>query len=418
MLSVDPIALARRQLARDREKTAHLAGIFEHKLDRMRASPLAFLRGTAPLYYELLEASPELARGPGGEGWLMGDLHLENFGAYRPQSLADEEDAHATPTKKPAKKKHAKQKHPATLVTFNLNDFDDAIVGPWRLDVMRLLVSLILGGRELQVRGARSVELCETLLDSYVAHACARGKEPPAPRPVGALVEAVRLRSRLELLDARTRVVHGARQFVRGDHYREVSTPLRKRAARAFGAYAMKVSETDRVELGHLEVTDVAYRVAGTGSLGGVRLAVLVRGKGGADGAWIFDMKEQGVPSGALLLGKPKMKGAKRVVAAMQACLEHPPRMLGTTKLDGMSMFVRRLAPQEDKLDLSHIREDDLESLAAYLGALTGAAHRRGATRPTKTPWKRRERDALLERAIAIAGIHEAAYLAYFKLAR
>jgi len=411
MLSVDPIVLARRQLARDREHTKSLEGLFEHKLDRMRASPLAFLRGTAPLFYELLAASPELARGPAGEGWITGDLHLENFGAYRPQSFADEERT------KSAKKKRAKGKKHDEVATFNLNDFDDAIVGPWRFDVMRLLVSLILGSRELQVRGARSVELCEALLDSYVGHAFGRAKPPPAPRPVVALVETVRDRSRVELLDARTRAAHGARQFIRGAHFRDVPTSLRKRAAKAFGAFASKITERDGVAPNHFEIIDVAYRIAGTGSLGGVRLAVLTRGKGNEDGAWLFDMKEEGTPSAASLLGKPKMKPAKRVVAAMQACLEHPPRMVGTAKLDGMSMIVRRLSPQEDKLDLSHVRDDDLEPLAAYLGALIGAAHRRGATR-TARAWKRWERDALLERAIAVAGIHEAAYLAYFKLCR
>src|SRR5205807_1817456 len=103
-------------------------------------------------------ASPELARGPAGEGWITGDLHLENFGAYRPQSFVDEDRARG----KGAKKKRAKE----IVATFNLNDFDDAIVGPWRFDVMRLIVSLILGARELQVRGARSIEMCEALLDA------------------------------------------------------------------------------------------------------------------------------------------------------------------------------------------------------------------------------------------------------------
>ncbi len=412
MLSVDPIALARRQLARDREKTLHLPGLFAHKLDRMRASPLAFLRGTAPLFYELLAASPELWRGPAGEGWITGDLHLENFGAYRPQSFADEDRSHAR-----KKKRHAKLAA-EEIATFNLNDFDDAIIGPWRLDVTRLLVSLILGARELQVRGVRAVELCESVLDSYVGHAFGRAKIPPAPRPVAALVETVRGRTRLALLEARTRVVRGERAFVRGDHFRDVATPLRKRAAKAFSVYALRACEREGVEQDHLTPIDIAYRIAGTGSLGGVRLAILTRGKGGADGAWVFDMKEQGLPSAAVLLGKPKLKGGKRVCAATEACLEHPPRMVGTTKLDGMSMFVRRLAPQEDKLDLTHIRDEDLEPVAAYLGALTGAAHRRGATHPATRPWKRTDRDALLERAIAIAGIHEAAYLAYFKLAR
>jgi uncharacterized protein (DUF2252 family) len=394
---MDVLRLAKRQLDLDRKRTKIWDGLFEHKLDRMRASPLAFLRGTAPFYYDLLRSDPQLAAGPPGEGWLTGDLHLENFGAYRPDVLG-REDAHS--------------------VVFDLNDFDDAFIGPWRYDVMRVLVSLILGGRELRVRGAGAVELCDILLDAYVKHASKRQALPPRPKPIEQLVEGVRIRSREELLEARTRVVHGGRRFVRGDRYREIPAKLRKDAEGAFARYVEKLADRDEVDSDHYEVLDVAQRIAGTGSLGVVRLAVLVRGKGGPDGAWVFDMKEEGTPSASVIVTPPSLKPAKRVATAMRACLEHPPKMLDTTKLGKYPLLVRRLMPQEDKLDLVHLKEDDLGPIAAYLGALTGAAHRRGATRPAKRPWSREEKDALLDRAIAIAGAYEAAYLAYFRMCR
>ena len=220
MLSVDPVVLAAHQLRRDRERTQLLPGLFEHKAERMRASPLAFLRGTAPLFYELLAAHPELEKGPPGQGWITGDLHLENFGAYRPGSLVDE-----VITTRVAKK--TRKRHGAEHAMFNLNDFDDSFIGPWRVDVLRLIVSLLLGSRELGVRGVRAVELCESLLVSYVTHATGPSKPPPLPRPVAALVNAVRTRTRLELLEARTRVVKRQRQFVRGDRYRDVGAKLR-----------------------------------------------------------------------------------------------------------------------------------------------------------------------------------------------
>jgi hypothetical protein len=81
-------------------------------------------------------------------------------------------------------------------------------------------------------------------------------------------------------------------------------------------------------------------------------------------------------------------------------------------------MFVRRLSPQEDKLDLARLRAIDLEPLARHLGALLGAAHRRGATRAPKRPWSDKDRGRLLSRAIALAGLHEAMYLAYCDLVR
>ena len=44
---------------------------------------------------------------------------------------------------------------------FDLNDFDDAIIGPLYYDVLRLSTSLILGGREL---GADATSFGEALM--------------------------------------------------------------------------------------------------------------------------------------------------------------------------------------------------------------------------------------------------------------
>jgi uncharacterized protein (DUF2252 family) len=165
-----------------------------------------------------------------------------------------------------------------------------------------------------------------------------------------------------------------------------------------------------------LTVIDAAFRVAGTGSLGCLRVALLVRGKGETDGAWVFDMKEEGTPSSERLVRPPRLEPAERVCMALRACLARPPRMTGTTKLRGRSMFVRRLSPQEDKLDLGHLRTIDLEPLARHLGALLGVAHRRRATKVPSKPWSEKDRGRLLARAIALAGMHEAMYLAYCNL--
>jgi uncharacterized protein (DUF2252 family) len=407
MLAVDPLALARRQVAIDLEKTRRFPALLDHKLERMTASPLAFLRGAAPLFYELLAAHPSLAEGPRGKGWLTGDLHLENFGAYRPLPLALSGD-----------------KHDHDEAAFDLNDFDDAVIGPWRIDVLRLTTSLILAGRELGAGGVRVLELAHELLKAYVgaAFGAAGSKRlPPEPAPVTRLVDQVAERTRKQLLDGRTEIVKGKRRFVRGARYADLPRGLAKRVDGAFARYARALDDEFRPEPEALEVVDAAWRIAGTGSLGGVRVGVLVRGKGGADGGWIFDMKEQGSPSATVLLGKPPKKWrlapAQRVVTAYRSCVARPAWLLGTTTMGDLSLFVRRLSPQEDKLDLGAIRDADLDSLAVYLGALVGRAHARGATKRPKKGWTEGESGALVDRAIAVAGIHEAAYLALCKLA-
>jgi uncharacterized protein (DUF2252 family) len=404
MLAIDPLRLARRQLEMDRLRTDRYPHLLKHKTERVTASPLALLRGAAPLFYQLLRSHPMLVAGPRGEGWIVGDCHLENFGAFRTGALTVKETAASQAAEK---------------VVFDLNDFDDAFVGPWRFDVLRLTTSLLLGGREIGLDGTRALVLCDALVESYTAAAFHRKKAPPAPPCVVSLVDKVRARTRKQLLDARTHIIGGGRRFVRGPRYEELPKKLRLKAERAFAKYVARLPDAERPPPEAVEVIDdAAFRVAGTGSLGCLRVALLTRGKGGLDGGWIFDMKEEDEPSAACLVKPPRLEPAERVATAIRACVSHPPRMIGTTKLRGSSMFVRRLAPQEDKLDWTTLRAGDLDPLARHLGALLGAAHRRGATQTPKKPWSVAEREGLLESAISLAGIHEAMYLAYCELVR
>lgn len=391
-MSLDPEHLALAQLARDRARTKRFPFLGTRKLDRMSRSPLAYLRGAAPLFYEALALEPALAAGPDERGWMVGDLHLENFGAYR-VGRGDE-------------------------VVFDLNDFDEATIGPLRYDVLRLVTSLILGGRTMGFDGRRALELGRELAIAYAT--VREGEEAPAPPlPVERLVAKVRARSRLELLAARTSIVRGKRRFIRGERYADLSSSLAKKARAAFARHCHGVGAT-----GHaFEVLDLAFRIAGTGSLGCLRVALLVRGKGGRDGAWVFDMKEESAPA-VLSLERidPRMAtlpAAECVMAGMRACLPVLPKQAGTTTLDGLSMIVRRLSPQEDKLDLRRIDAPSLVPLARHLGGLVGRAHARGLTsgarksaaRTKKVRWTASAIEDLLDRAMVLAGLHEAAYL-------
>jgi uncharacterized protein (DUF2252 family) len=380
-------ALADRQLKLDRERTKRFPDLLTRKLDRMSASPLAFLRGAAPLFYELLTENPELAEGPPGEGWLAGDLHLENFGAYRTQKRN---------------------------VVFDLNDFDDAIIGPWRLDLLRLTTSLLLGGRELGATGVVALELADRMIGAWCRTVFDGASLPAPPEPVLALVEQERSRSRIALLDARTVLTGGKRRFVRGPRYADLAKDVRAAVPAAFESYLASAPESERPDSSKcsLKILDAALRIAGTGSLGGLRVAVLIEGKGGPNGAWIFDLKEQGTPSAAGLLGAPKVPPAERVVTAFRACVEHTPRVMGTTRLGKIPMVGRRLAPQEDKLDYKRIDAAALPQLATYLGALVGKAHARAARKGVPAPWSVSDRALVRTNAITLAGIHEAAYLA------
>jgi uncharacterized protein (DUF2252 family) len=394
MFAPDPLQCAERQLARDRLATAAFPHLMPRKLERMSASPLGYLRGAAPLYYDLLRDHPELERGASGEGWLVGDAHLENFGAFK---SGDGKGAES--------------------VVFDVNDFDEAVVGPFRWDVVRLLASVILGGRELGSTGKQSVQLCGSILAGYVPALCDGARPSDPPPPVRRLLKVVTDRSQKEFLDRRTERAQGdrsssARRFVRGDRYQDLPPALVAPAQEGFARYVARLDPARTLTPDHFKVEDVAFRIAGTGSLGSLRIGVLTQGKGDLDSRWIFDMKSEAAPSAAELVPEIPGPAAERVLKATLACLEHAPRLAGTTTLGDASLFVRRLLPQEDKLDLTHLRREELPDLAGYLGARLGLAHRRGATALPPSRWTPQEQAELTDHAIVIAGLHEAAYLA------
>ena len=381
---------AARQRELDRLRVGD-PSLLAHKAERMATSPLALLRGAAPLFYELCAAWPELAAGPALTGWLVGDLHVENFGAYRPSALTVTDDTDAG------------------RVVFDINDFDDATIGAVHLDVLRLCTSVLLGTRDLGVDGRQRTALGLGLLQSW-AKALEEDQPLAAPACVIALLDSVSHRDRRAMLDARTTVVGKHRRFVRGARYRDLPPSLASAIVPAFAAYARSLPDEERPADAALELLDCAFRVAGTGSLGALRIAVLTRGKGGPDGAFVFDLKSQGEPSANVLFPGPALSPVTRVRTAAQALLGHPPRMLGETTVDGHACLGRRLAPQEDRLDWTQVRGRDLGALVTHLGALAGRAHRRGLQR--RGAVSADDLQTLLGNASTLAGMHEAIYLA------
>lgn len=394
MTTSDFRQLAERQHDDDRARTANYPELLERKTARMSSSPFAFLRGSAPLFFSVLAADDDLRAGPEGTGWICGDAHLENFGAYRPDPLSG-----AT--------------HEEARACFHINDFDEAVIAPLRFDVLRLATSVILVARERGASGKQTVGAARSLLDRYVEQLMGTSAMPPTPRVVDKLLDQVRRRSRRSLLDARTALHGRTRRFVRGERYRDIPDALALAAKAAFARYVAALPEADRPSEAQARVVDVAFRVAGTGSLGALRLAILVEGKGDDEGQWIFDMKEEGDPSAACVVGAQPLAPADRVIAGMRASLPYPIALVGAARLEERSMLVRRLRPQEDRLDASLLPVPDLEAVAGYFGALLGEAHRHGATALPPRAWSDAERDALVDSAIRMAVLHEAAWLAY-----
>jgi uncharacterized protein (DUF2252 family) len=116
---------------------------FRSKFRTMAQDPYAFYRGSACLFYaDVTDGGPFAGLDDawvGAEGarriWIQGDLHAGNFGTYL--------DA-------------------GGRLVFDVNDFDEAYVGHWTWDVLRLCASLGLLGWQKALPDESIDDLVET----------------------------------------------------------------------------------------------------------------------------------------------------------------------------------------------------------------------------------------------------------------
>ncbi|CAM3394199.1 DUF2252 domain-containing protein [Paracidovorax anthurii] len=327
------------------------------KYERMRSDPFVFLRGTCHLFYARLPRGGIFKSAP--PVWCCGDLHLENFGSYKGQNR---------------------------ISYFDLNDFDEAVLAPATWDLVRLLASLRVGAGSLDLQPPAVEELCTAFLAGYV-HALGDGKaywvEPQTAQGlVRTLLDGLKDRQRAAFLDSRT-VLKG-----------------HKRRLRVDGKKALPASESQRSEvLAFMEtfarkqhdphfyrVLDVARRIAGTGSLGVDRYAILVEGKGSPDGNYLLDLK-QALPSslaGRLKIQQPKWGSqAERVVDVQRRIQAVSMAFLQPVELGGLPYVLRGLQPSEDRVTLAGARQrlSDIRGVVTTMGHLVAWGQLRSAGR-------------------------------------
>ncbi len=387
MLLPDPFDLAKRQVAIDGEVIAE-DGYRTRKQRKLALSPFGFFRGSARLFYELLRDLPELSLASGSVGPIVGDMHLENVGAYRTD--ADE-------------------------IAFDLNDFDDATTGPHWFDTLRLTTSVLLAGRSFQASAPESLALARELLDAYEAELFTEAPlgslaRAMAVKPIAELCERARKRTRKELLEMRAPLIGGRRSFVRGDRYHDLTGPEREQLSTIVDAYKTALGPRAPSHAKSWSIVDAAHRVAGTGSLGRLRIAFLVVDSTGTER--LFEFKEAAASAAEVVLGSGSMDASQRVLSCAQALAEHPPRQLaalGETALG--TLCARKLCPEEDKLDLAKLHVGPkLSAVVRVVGETLARAHRRSSS-PTAS-----NAGALLDRAVYLAGIFESVYLAYARM--
>jgi uncharacterized protein (DUF2252 family) len=318
---------------------------------KMRQNAFAFFRGTCHLFYQ--DLPPESSFNLDPSVWICGDLHLENFGAY---------------------------KGDARQIYFGINDFDEGVLAPCTWDIARLLTSILLAVESLSFDRADGERLMQVCLDSY-ADTLSAGKigeidEDNARGIVADLLKTLSRRKRSELLDERTKLIKDRRQLKFDDEkILAISQQQRSRVIQSIDTWAQNRTDKD-----FFEVLDVGFRVAGTGSLGLDRYLILVEGKGSPARNYLLDFKQQQPSALApyLLQTQPEwVNQALRVMQVQKLVQPAPPALLAAIELNGGSYLLRELQPTQDKIELKidRINLTQLEQLIETIGRVVAFAH-------------------------------------------
>lgn len=328
------------------------------KYQQMAQNPFRFLRGTCHLFYEDLQRSDALPQYP--LSWICGDLHLENFGSYKGDNR---------------------------LVYFDVNDFDEGALAPAVWELARMVTSICSGLGSLGMRKKESGRLAGLFLARY-SETLAKGKSRYIePRTANGIVrvflDKVCERRQKELIRQRTEEKNG-KLALRIDNIRffPLEKPLRKELAAHLQEW---MKEEPCLRKSH-EVVDVAFRIAGTGSLGVRRYVFLVRQTKNPDKHLLIDMK-QALPSclqSRVNVTQPSWTSeAARVVAIQQRMQNVCPALLGTTLFRDGHYVVKEMQPTADKINFMLLRDSprDIECVLIDMALLTASAQLRSAGR-------------------------------------
>lgn len=349
------------------------------RVGRMAESPFAFLRGACAVM------AGDLAHTPisGPQVVIDGDAHINNFGLY------------GTPQRD---------------VVIDINDFDEATIGPWEWDLKRLVASVNVAGREngldaderrsavmrcvggFSLNAQRLMKLGVLETWSLFAYADLERNEA-ALKSVGVQVgnkfravvkkvtaKAQRTDSKALLAKVARRQADGGWRFVEDP---PILTSLDETTRQNVIASLVEYGETlpleYRIMLNRYSVADVCHRVVGVGSVGMRAYLVLLFGNGDDDPLFL-QVKEAVAPAHAPYLpelgARIKHEG-RRVIGSQRLLQSLGDPLLGYTTIDDRHYFVRQMKNLKASMPIEFLTGEPFEFWCWVCGVLLARAHAR-----------------------------------------
>jgi uncharacterized protein (DUF2252 family) len=338
----------------------------------MASSPFAFLRGSACVMAADLVTTPIT----GVPTIMDGDAHLNNFGLY------------GTPQRE---------------VVFDLNDFDEAVIGPWEWDLKRLTASVNVAGRQnglnrheratavrRAVEGYRfNVHRLQSMgvLDIWYLHAYPGRDNPLVKMDAKSKAIFSKVLDKAQQADNRRLLPKVADHERNGSwSFRDdppvltrVDKATKRKVIDALNRYSLTLPRERRIMLGRYYTVDVAHRVVGVGSVGTRAYLALLVGNGDDDPLFL-QVKEAATAAHAPYL-PPMLEefrhNGKRVVVGQRALQASSDPMLGYTEIDGRQYYVRQMKNLKASIPVEWLTGSAFNFYAWACGAILARAHSR-----------------------------------------
>lgn len=365
---------------------------------KMARSAHAYVRGSTVKFYEWLHQQKRGALPEGPSIWICGDCHVGNLG---PVAGMD------------------------GRVDIQIRDLDQTVIGNPAHDIIRLALSLATASRGSDLSGVTTARILEQIIEGYQA-ALRRDADAidEAPKSIQFVMKRSIARSWKHLAnerlgDPKPTIPLGSRFWALSKSERAVIEVLFKTPSLCHLATSLRSRDDDAP----VDVADAAYWMKGCSSLGLLRFAVLLSiGSGKKGDLALMDVKEA-VTAAAPRYAKEKMPKdqAERVLEGAMHLSPHLGKRMVAGKIEGKSVFIRELLPQDLKIELEQLTAPDAMKAASFLAGVVGKAHARQMDVATRKGWSHeldRNRSDSLEApswlwssVVALVGAHEIAYL-------
>jgi uncharacterized protein (DUF2252 family) len=387
----DPVELLERQAK------ARVPELVPIRYGRMLVSPFTFYRGAAMIMASDLAGTPR----SGLTVQCCGDAHLSNFGVF------------ASPERR---------------LVFDVNDFDETLPGPWEWDVKRLAASMLIAARD---NGFRAKEQDRIVLDTVGRYRTAMAEfasmkelevwyshldiesvikefasrfKPKLVKRADKQIAKARTKDSMtafskltEVVDGKTRIVDQsplivpARQLASGAEFERLWGVLQG----VLRGYQETLEFDRRVLLENFELTDLAHKVVGVGSVGTRAWIGLYLGRDGEDPLFLqvkeaeasvleefLDPSEFSNHGERVVVGQRLMQASSDIFLGwlhVDAGLDSKPRDFYGRQLKDWkgSAEIEQMVPQAMAaygklcgwtLARAHARSGDRVAIAAYLG--------------------------------------------------